>query len=402
VAILFSLLLFPRIAGDLHANVDPDRLGELSGSIVAGKGYAYLTGESWETAFDRGPIYPGIVAGIRAVTGSASAVPVQIFQALLHGLTCWFVFLLASLLYSRRISLGAQALCAIHPMLLWYTARLWLETTHTFLVTLSAYYLLLLLHDPSFLRGTMAGILLGIVSLTKSVLLPFAVLVGTVFAVAGGIRFRGPGCALATATILVVLPWTMRNYAGSGMVVPVHTSLGFNLMQGDAIADHWREIPSSSVLLWESGNARADSLLTGSGFSPSDPAGDRVLVRAALRRYLAEPLFWAERVGVNAATFFYLSESPMKSLLLSLMQLPLYALALWGLRRGANPRTLMLAAIILYFVLAHACIVGWARYSVPVVPLVVVLAAGVVWRPRHASASTHGAPSLTQLQGDHS
>jgi hypothetical protein len=395
VAIIFSLLLFPRIAGDLHANVDPDRFGDLAGSIVAGKGYAYLTGGRWETAFDRGPIYPAIVAGIRLVTGSATAVPVQIFQALLHGLTCWFVFLLASLVHTRRISLGVQALCAIHPMLLWYTARLWLETTHTFLVTLCAYYLLVLLRDPTFLRGTMAGVLFGVVSLTKSVLLPFSVLVGIVVAAAGGSRFRDAGFSLVAAAILVVLPWTLRNFAGSGIVVPVHTSLGFNLMQGDAIADHWREGPGSSVLLWESGAARADSLLTGSGFSPFDPAGDRVLVWAALRRYAAEPLFWAKRVGVNALTFFYLSESPLKSLVLALMQLPLYALALWGLRRGANPGTLMLAAIVLYFVLAHACIVGWARYSVPVVPLVVILAAGVVEPPRESSSRAHsGGPPV--------
>jgi hypothetical protein len=393
LALCFCLLVFPRLTRAVRANVDPDRFGELSGNILEGKGYVYANNGRWESAFDRGPVYPAVVAVLWKVTGDTSAVPVQVFQSVLHGLMCWFVFCLASLLYPRRISLVAQAVCALHPMLLWYTARIWVETTHTFVVALSSYYFLLLLRDPSLFRGTLTGFALGVASLTKSILLPFSLLGGCILAIRGGVRFRVAGIALAATTILLVLPWTLRNYSASGMIVPVHTSLGLNLTQGDAIAERWRSIPLSSVDLWEAGSAKTDSLLSGTGLSASEPAGDRLLIRAAVSYYADHPLFWMERAVVNALTFLYLSESPAKSIFLALVEFPLFGLALWGVQRGgrANPGTLMLAAIIVYFVLAHAFIVGWARYSVPIVPLLCVLGAGVL-QDRRTAALPGGDP----------
>jgi hypothetical protein len=38
-------------------------------------------------------------------------------------------------LFERRTALLAQALQAVHPILLWYTARIWIETTNTLLIT---------------------------------------------------------------------------------------------------------------------------------------------------------------------------------------------------------------------------------------------------------------------------
>jgi 4-amino-4-deoxy-L-arabinose transferase-like glycosyltransferase len=383
VAFLFSLIVFPRIQTSLNANIDPDRLGELSRNIFDGKGYVYTNGDRLEPAFDRGPVYPGVVATLHFITGSTSFVPVQIFQSVLHGLTCWIVFQLAALIYPRRLSLTTQILCALHPMLVWYTARVWIETTHTFLVTLSAYLLLRLMNDPSLLKSCATGFLLGVTSLTKSILFPFSILIGLYVAGQGRPGSRIAGLALTTVCILVVIPWTMRNYSASGMLVPVHTSLGLNLMQGDAIAEHWCETPLSTLAIWEKGNARKDSILGGSNISAIDPPGDQLLTRTAMKYYLSHPLFAAQRFFLNSLTFCYLSESPLKSTILAIVQFPLYALAFASVIRAWRKRAeiRMLALLVGYYILAHALIVGWVRYSVPIVPILVVLAVGVAQFP---------------------
>ena len=401
VALLFSLIVFPRIQTLLNANIDPDRLGELSRNIFDGKGYVYTNSGRLEPAFDRGPVYPGAVAALLFITGSTSFVAVQIFQGLLHGLTCWIVFQIAALIYPRRLSLTAQIVCALHPMLVWYTARIWIETTHTFFVTLSAYLLLRLVNDPSLLRGTVTGCLLGITSLTKSILLPFSIIVGFYVAVQSSPRSRIAGLALATTCILVVIPWTIRNYSASRMLVPVHTSLGLNMMQGDAIANHWCETPLSTLAIWEKGNARKDSIIGESRLSAIDPPGDQLLIRTAIKYYLSHPVFAVKRFFLNSLTFCYLSESPLKSIFLATLQFPLYALAFAGMRRGWRKRTeiQVLALIVVYYIVLHALIVGWARYSVPIVPILAVLAVGVAQFPRDSYRPIHlsSVPSSEKL-----
>lgn len=379
LALAFSLVIYPAIREPLAANIDPDRLGDLSSNLAAGEGFVYSTGGNLVPAFDRGPVYPAVVAGIIITGRTRSFIPVQVFQSCLHGLTCFLVFLIAARLHARKIALRAELLCAVHPMLLWYTARIWIETTHTFLVTLSLLSLMTLASHATRGRAIRSGVMLGITALTKSVLLPFSLVAAALMV----LRKRGalaPAVTLVIACSLVVLPWTVRNLVESGYFIPVHTSLGLNRVQGDAIGMNWTHMPFSTLDLWLTGKARIDSLLEGTGTTPADPAGDRILAGSSFRMSLEDPLFAAKRTLINLLTFCYMSESRAKSIFLACIQIPLFLCALGGSYRlwKRGPEAQVCILLLLYFFAVHAFIVGWARYSVPVLPAAVVLAFGML------------------------
>ncbi len=378
LSLIFSFLIFPKIQDPLRLNPDPDRNGELARNIYTGNGYVY-EGSSFP-AIDRGPVYPYVLAGLFFVTGGYHVETVQIFQVLIHGLTCLLIFFLAQKIFTRRIAIIAQVLCALHPMLIWYTARIWIETLHTFLIIVAAFAIVLFIERLTLKRAIGAGLALGIAVLTKSILMFFPFVVGGYVVLTWKRESFKPVAVFLIVFFLTVTPWTIRNYVVTGAFVPVHTSLGLNLIQGDAIAQHITEIPFSNFELWHFGEEKIDSLLAGTNYTKTDPDGDRLLASASLNYNVSHPMFLIKRTFVNFVTFWYLSESKLKSVFLIILQIPLLILTsiasvrLW--REHAAVRPLILLTV--YYVLLHSLVVGWARYSVPIVPLCLMLIAFVV------------------------
>jgi len=383
IAMFFSLEIYPALREPLAANIDPDRLGDLSSNLSSGLGFVYTAHGRLVPAFDRGPLYPALVAAMMLVSGSRSFVPVQVFQSLLHGGTCFLVFLIAGRLVSRRGAIAAQCLAGLHPMLIWYTPRVWIETTHTFLVTLTVFMLMSLEDRPAAPRAAWAGAVIGITALAKSVILPFAAVAALGLGLRKERRLLPAAAALLGTALLVVIPWTVRNYEAGGRLIPVHTSFGLNRVQGDAIAENWSSMPFSTLEIWSKGKASIDSILAPSGEEPGSPAGDRILGRASVAYSLSHPLFALWRTAVNAITFCYLSESTAKSLFLAAVEFPLMICAALGARRlwRRGPRGRIPGLLLGYFVIVHMLIVGWARYSVPVVPVAIVLAVALFSLP---------------------
>ena len=91
LALVFSLVIYPAIRQPLAANIDPDKLGDLSSNLADGRGFVYSGPGKLVTEFDRGPVYPAVVAEIILLGGTRSSLPVQVFQsgAFSTGTTCW-------------------------------------------------------------------------------------------------------------------------------------------------------------------------------------------------------------------------------------------------------------------------------------------------------------------------
>jgi hypothetical protein len=142
---------------------------------------------------------------------------------------------------------------------------------------------------------------------------------------------------------------------------------------------NWTRMPFSTLDIWLVGKARIDSILEGTGASPLDPRGDRILAASSLRLSMENPGFALKRTAVNLLTFCYMSESRAKSIFLACIQIPLFLCALAGSYRlwKRHPESEMGIVLLVYFFVVHAFVVGWARYSVPVVPLALVLAFGI-------------------------
>lgn len=371
-SLAFSTLIYPRIERPLSLNLDPDRCGVLAGNIASGRGYVYAEGEP--PAVDRGPAYPAFLAVLRLATGTDAPWAIQAAQALLHGATALMVYGLLFQYAGRRAAIIAQLLTALHPMLIWYSARVWTETFFTFLVTAALLLHVKALARPGGSAAAAGGAIAGLASLTKGIFLPWGLLAGGVLLAHEGRRALRPALLLAFLPFLVVLPWTIRNAAVTGSLVPVHTLLGANMINGDAVRDSLFAHPGSSSALYNIAQTRRDALLEGTGWTMADPAGDRRLLEASLGENIRRPGLLLRKVLLNAATFWYLGESPGKSIFLALIQAPLVVVVLAALfrLRGDIPATPLLLMVFLFWIL-HALVNGWARYSAPVVPACLAL-----------------------------
>jgi hypothetical protein len=192
--------------------------------------------------------------------------------------------------------------------------------------------------------------------------------------------------------LVLISPWTIRNYLLSGQLVLVHTSVGLNLVQGEAIGEQWTNTPFSTLAIWEEGRKQTEQLLAPAGLRPESPEGDAMLTGTILHRWWSSPVILVRHAATNGLTFWYLSESPLKSGVVIAMQIPLLILAGLGLRRmwirGFSAHILLVAVV--SFWLVHALIVGWLRYSVPVLPILILIAAAGAERllPRVAPPGT--------------
>jgi len=378
-SLAFSLLVFPLISETQRANSDPDRFGQLALNIAQGNGFVYEKGGA--AVLERAPLYPYIVAGLFKLTDGFSLTSVQILQAVLHAITSFVVYLIGLRIYTRRTAILAQTLFALHPIAIWYTARIWAETTHILLLMLVGLALMILFESLSLKRSFLVGLIFGLSCLTKSILLLFPILL--LGFLTGRFRSQGMkhGIVVIVAMLAIIFPWTLRNFQISRHVVPVNTSLGFNLIQGDVIGEQWPSENKYMLDYWVAGETRANSILAPYGVLWESGKGDQILRRTALNNYAREPLFLVRRFVANFCTFWHLSESLAKSLLFGIAQMLLVLVACVSSVQmpGAERRTLApLIALLSYYILVNVAVMGIARYSMPTIPFLLIIAAPLI------------------------
>ena len=375
VSLVFSQVIYPRIESSWNANIDPDGFGQLARNIYHGKGFVYDDGTTVAPALNHAPLYPYLIASLYVLVGRESFVVVQIAQAFCHGMLTIIVLLLARRMFDNRVALVAQFASAVYPMLIWYTSRIWVETIDTLAVCGLILLLTRFYENPTIGRSAFVGLALGIAVLTKGVVFPFLILIPIFLAVDKKWHHLKRTTAMFLCTFAVISPWTIRNYLVSGEIVPTHTSLGPNLMQGDAVARYWLQSPLAALELQRLGQRSIDSVLSGSGHTMTDAEGDRLLTATSLSWNRDHPLIAIKRICINGLTFWYLSESPAKSIFLGLLQLPLIISLIVATRLCWRRIPLVRPAVlfIAYYWIVHMLIIGWARYSLPIVPLCLLL-----------------------------
>jgi len=377
-----------RMQGLVDNRPDPYLFSAMAESLLRGEGFAAYG----SLLHRRTPLYALFIAAIYAVFGVRELM-VQLAQCLLFAGTCWLAQDIGRRVYSPRVGLIAGLLCAFHPSLLRYVPDFHLETLLTFLFTLSIWLSCRFVAAPTPKRGAILGVAWGLAALTKAVVLLYP----AVFAVLWWFTSRSrAGVADARRTTrrrlvplavaflamgLTVSPWTFRNYVVTGRFVPITTGLSDAILRGyvfsrtefitlqrppyvdaeNEVNAEFRVICARQGAVWE-----ADDLQT-----------DKILNAVAKERVLASPAAFLRKTAVGMATFWYQMTSLKTSLAAGGTALVAWIFALIGLRRSwveRQPVWLLLAPI-LYLNFFLAALLALGRYSVPVLPCLVVLAA---------------------------
>lgn len=338
----------------------------------------------------------------------------KLCQVLLSGVIGGFTMLFAARLFNRRAALLAGVIWVVHLQFIAFTHYIWPEPVFLSVFLPGLYLLYTWWRAAEQSRGgpgrlLLAGLLLGVALLTKEALLYFVLLLALLLVW----RLRRVSWPLAgsratlflLAVIVVVLPWSLRNYEVYGRVVPVGSTLGENCYQGILRSYKCFDYPR---LDYEQLYDQQGWLYRWFIARPEGSEVDRlnvvnVIDRSATHVAEARRLAWEhpgwfarsriKRVANWAAPMSYfirhysleryhgvLNAKHVRNALIVLclvqcalvvsLAIPGFFLAL----REPVART-MLAGMLIYF-MATAVLVGMSRHRVTVEPLLIVLAAG--------------------------
>jgi 4-amino-4-deoxy-L-arabinose transferase-like glycosyltransferase len=323
------------------------------------------------------PLYHYFIAVLETALGSLAAV--RWAQVLLGSLLVPAVGRVGALAFGEPAGLAAAAITAFYPDLVWFSAHFWSETF--FLVLLWwAIERLLAADNRGAAAALAAGILWGLAILTRETILYFTPLPALWLLWR---RPRGAGlraAVFALAAIAVVAPWTWRNWVVYRGFIPVSTAGGLNLFQGNA--------PLTRQQVYN----RYRSV---SGRLEQYQYARRMGLQAILERqpwWLLEklrhemPMFWeADSLAlVHIKRGAYGSGiapgwAAAAAIVVLVPYLAVLALAVAGAATlpVTRPRVLLLL-FLLYYVAIHVATHGFARYRLPVMPVLFLLA-GAAW-----------------------
>jgi hypothetical protein len=357
----------------------------LARSLAAGRGFVYddvMRAASFEP-FGRAPGYPAFLAMTGAGRQVVESVPasVKIAQAIVGGLGVVLVGVIASQLGGRRAGALAAWLAAVYPPLVWISAYgfsealFWpigLAVAWTFDRALGR------TADAHFFAGA-AGLVAGAGVLIRPALLLFVPL-----AVAWCLFRRRALTALivVAGVIMVVGPWTARNYVHHGRLVLVASDGGVTFWTGNhPLATGEGDMAANPEL------KRANQALRAAHPGLTEEAMEPIYYREALAWMRAHPIDW---LALEARKLFYLVipigpsytlHSPLyygASVISygAIAVLAAVGLVRLGSRRGRAPGLWLLAASAV-----AVCLVFFPqeRFRVPILDPALVVLAGAAW-----------------------
>ena len=378
IALSLRLVYIFLFGAEITPYDDPWFFLHTAQSITDGGGYHEVNLLAY-----RPPLYAYFIAGVFSLFGR-NIDAIRLVQTLLAGAMCMAIFLIGSRFVSLSVGALASFFCAVYPLMIHYSVQIWAEQLFTFLIVLATLTFLLSLKKSSFMWRGLTGILLGFSSLTREAGL--SVLIG--FLIWFIVTDRNVWTSLkrwwfmALFALIVIAPWTIRNYRIFGSFVPVSTNGGINFYMGnnpEATGTFRWAVPPGAR--WNEASphgfyelqASQQGYRCGWQFIREHP-GRFALLIAKRVFYLLKPPVWTIDFGESMA------ETALKLVWL-VMYIPLFLLALiigpFFIRSA--PKLLPLFFILLFMlVLPYLVTFAATRFCVPLTPFMALVAAVVV------------------------
>jgi 4-amino-4-deoxy-L-arabinose transferase-like glycosyltransferase len=376
LAALASVYAF-RLQFLVETSGDPYSYGQIARGLVE-HGFTTLTRRA-------ASLYPEAIAVIYRLGGNNFSV--VLLQCLLHVGTCLVVYALGQRLFNARTGLLAGLLCALHPMLLRYVPDLHMESMLTFLCTVTVWFAVNFYERPTVRNGTVLGAVGMCATLMKGVMLPVVVAFGVAIVLVW--LWRGAsksvmmaGLAMAGAMAVLLAPWTYRNYQVTGgrfvLLTPgasdsflrgyVFTRWEFATLRQPPYTDAENECNDWFVKIAN------DAGVTWSEDEVTDEVNNARVVKHLI---ITQPIETVRKITMGMFTFWYEMTTRTNSMLVGLLALAGWVLAAVGQyradREGQQAWLIWLPIVVMNVFVALLIPLG--RYSVPVIPSLMILAA---------------------------
>ncbi|HVU65617.1 MAG TPA: glycosyltransferase family 39 protein [Ktedonobacteraceae bacterium] len=188
------------------------------------------------TTVYRPPLWPWLIAALSLIFGRADIYD-RLFLCCLGAGTCVLIYLFARDLFGRRIGLVAGLMASVYPALYLYDGWMYTESLYTFLLMAICYCVLRIQRSSGKRRRLwlLCAVLLTLLSFTRpNGILMLALVIGWTLVLSWRKILHSRALvhvALATlVAVLLIAPWTIRNYLVSQSFVPVATGDGTVLL----------------------------------------------------------------------------------------------------------------------------------------------------------------------------
>lgn len=375
----------------------------LARSIVSGNGYRWYAQEDLkliqavlpiQTPADydprgvltshRGPGFPLFLAWVYSIagTGEQRFFFARLAQAFLTATIAPLTYILAHQLgLQERTTRWAAGILAFYPLLIVYPLALVSENLFLVLLTLAVVLVLWVRSDQRWYVALMAGLVLGLAMLTRSVIAGFVplALFWLWWSAPNKRRAVWNGAVLLAGFLAITTPWVVRNSLVHKQLVWVESSLGYNLYLGyhpQSQGTFQFGISLDLLPILDDAERDAAGRQAALDFIRADPGRFPYLLVRKLG------YFWGldrRALGYFYSNGFFGYWPPW--LLGAVMVLdtgPLLLLAPMALigmvcGRLTGPKTLLLILLI-YYTGIHMLILAEPRFHLPLLPLVAILA----------------------------
>jgi len=326
-----------------------------------------LQGDGFGAAYAQTPGYPVFLAMLSAFLPD-TVLAVRLAQSVLAGVGAGLVYLLGERLIGRVPALVAAAIYALDPLLVVTAGLLYPETLAAILLVgavLAAWQAA----GTSLRAAGVAGALLGALALVRPVGLVLVPVVPAWIALRMADRRAAHVGLVLAATLLVLAPWTYRNYRVHGQLAPIavagtHTApvspqeVAADGLTVSIVRRAWSDPGNIAgrtarqfLQFWE---------LTPTRLTTDDPE-----LRADMHR--RDP---------RLPTTALVPSGPrdLVSMVASTLEFALALVGLVVLWRRRPDAALLITGVTFTFALGYALFVAKLRYRIPVLPLVFLLA----------------------------
>ncbi len=375
-AALLMVLFFYQLQNLVVNAGDPYDYGTIARGFVE-HGFTKLTRRA-------ASLYPELIAVVYRAGGNNHVV--ILLQCLFHAATCMLVFLLGRRIYNERTGLLAGLFCAFHPMLLRYVPDLHMETFLTLMCTLTIWTTVRFYDRPTVMNGILVGVVGMCTTLTKGVMLPylgmFGIIIGLLALKQRSTQRVAAVVAMFVAMAVVLAPWTYRNYQVTGGRFVLLTPGASDSFLRGYIFTRWEFATLQKPPFTDAENEsnewfRKIARDAGTEWEKDEVVDEQNNARVAKHLIMTQPLDTMRKIFVGLFTFWYEMTSLRNSLIPGVLALAGWALAIVGLiraNRERRPSWLIWLPIVVMNVFV-AILIPLGRYSVPIIPLLMILAA---------------------------
>jgi hypothetical protein len=322
-------------------------------------------GAGFGIGYQQAPAYPVFLMLLSWLP--ENVLSLRIGQALIVAFGTLVVFKLGDRMFGREAAIAAALIYALDPLLVFAAGLLYPEAIAALLIPGIVLAAVQGAEQNDLRRSGLTGALLGVLALLRPVALILPPIVGAWIAVT--VEGQGPRrlahvLTLGLAFLIVLAPWTARNYQVHGQLVPVaaagtHTAPVSRKQVSErglpvAIAEWaWTHparfvsrVTRQFVLFWE--------------LRPTRLTTDDPLKRERLHQ--SDPRLSVQPVVSHTLRDLVSTVSFGSELLLALVGLVAVA-------RNRQRETVLLVSLILAYAIGYALFVAKVRYRIPILPL---------------------------------